>query len=552
MTSSETKQQLQKLNDLFNACYITLDEYHRRKRELLGINDNDNNTNNNTNTDIPTTPPSTPPPTCYNPYAATATSTPTSNDDAGDIPYYNPVPVPKDANIYSMQITFNSNVDLYNNDIPILNESFSNININNNNNNNNNNNSNNNYLNHNYTFEHDSDCVSDNDSDSDSDNDHSDMEYDAPAPAPTKRTNSNNNNNSKSKSNNNNTPKFKGDTGGPAFSDFFSSTPAGTPKVATPPTKAKATPAPAPASSSTQTFGSMLFTSSPNTAPAPPPRKDTQIVSHNGRDYLFTAQYPGSVLRVVLHNWTKELNNYGRPDEPTPDTITKWKTEQANLHTRLVEGNVKFLSMNSYKYIGGVDISFAKNNKIDACASLVVIEYPSLKVVYESYKMVKLTQPYIAGYLAFREAPHLMPLWEDLKRLHPQFIPDVVIVDGNGINHMRGMGAACHLGILMDRPTIGVAKQLLVCHGITHESLQTKTNNPIPMVAPYSGKLMGFAIKNSDGEQIYISPGHQMDSHRALELVQATMNKRPIPEPTFIADQVSRQFLKDYYSKFRV
>jgi deoxyinosine 3'endonuclease (endonuclease V) len=55
------------------------------------------------------------------------------------------------------------------------------------------------------------------------------------------------------------------------------------------------------------------------------------------------------------------------------------------------------------KYIGGVDISFVKDSKIDACASVVILEYPSLQVVWEVYSMIKLTAPYIAGLLGFRE-----------------------------------------------------------------------------------------------------------------------------------------------------
>eukprot|EP01133_Synstelium_polycarpum_P007840 gene7840-9201_t len=292
----------------------------------------------------------------------------------------------------------------------------------------------------------------------------------------------------------------------------------------------------------------------------PPPTEalETSKLVNNGREVFFIAVHPGSVLHVDLSNWTKETNNYGRPDEPTEAQKLKWKQEQLSMCSRLVKDNVKRIykvqgSLSNVKYIGGIDISFAKNNKIDACACISVVEYPSLKVVYESFKMVKLTQPYIAGFLAFREVPHIMPLWNELKRTHPQFVPDLVIVDGNGINHMRGLGAACHLGIMIDTPTIGVAKQLLVCHGITPEivdaNLARSKGKPVEMLSQ-TNQVLGYAMHNSDGETIYISPGHKMDARGALEVVGETLNSRSIPEPVFKADYSSREFLRRYYSKF--
>lgn len=79
-------------------------------------------------------------------------------------------------------------------------------------------------------------------------------------------------------------------------------------------------------------------------------------------------------------------------------------------------------------------------------------------MVYEDYQMVKLTQPYIPGFLAFREVPHLLVLLQKLRKNRPDLVPGVIFMDGNGVLHPRGCGVACHFGVVADIPTLGVAK----------------------------------------------------------------------------------------------
>lgn len=98
------------------------------------------------------------------------------------------------------------------------------------------------------------------------------------------------------------------------------------------------------------------------------------------------------------------------------------------------------------KFIGGVDISFVKDSNEDACAGLVVLLYPTMEVIYEKCNMIKLTLPYIPGYLAFRECSFLLDLLEELYNTQPEIFPQVIMVDGNGILHPRGLGLASHLG----------------------------------------------------------------------------------------------------------
>ncbi|EGC34030.1 hypothetical protein DICPUDRAFT_153814, partial [Dictyostelium purpureum] len=232
-------------------------------------------------------------------------------------------------------------------------------------------------------------------------------------------------------------------------------------------------------------------------------------------------------VNINLKNWVKDRNF--SDNISLNHSVENWKSdkikEQNSLRSKIIYDNVNNLSIKlnncNIKLIGGCDISFPKSSKNDAVASIVVLEYPSLKVVYESYKMIKLTEPYVAGYLAFREVPHFIALWETLTKKYPQFKPDLMILDGNGINHQRSVGAATHFGILANIPTIGVAKNLLVAKGITPEYIQNgfKTNNIVEMIDYQDGKrLIGHAMYNKQKEIIYISPGHMMDANTAFDV----------------------------------
>lgn len=81
-------------------------------------------------------------------------------------------------------------------------------------------------------------------------------------------------------------------------------------------------------------------------------------------------------------------------------------------------------------------------------------------------------QPYIPGFLAFREVPILYVLFERLKQKRPDLWPQLVLVDGNGILHQNQCGLACHLGVLIDLPTVGVGKTLFYIDGLTKDRVK--------------------------------------------------------------------------------
>jgi len=230
----------------------------------------------------------------------------------------------------------------------------------------------------------------------------------------------------------------------------------------------------------------------------------------------------------------------------------RWKVEQKELSERLITENERKLNFQNVKYLGGMDISFVKNTNY-ACASLVVMEHTGHEVVYEDHEMVELSQPYIAGFLAFREVNHLVRLWERLKHDHPEFIPEVVLLDGNGIHHPRGFGIASHFGVLTDTPTIGVAKNLLYVDGLTRDKVKAVCKGKLNVAGDHvelvgdSGKVWGAAMRcsNHAKNHVYVSIGHLVDLRFALDTVRLCSNSK-IPEPIRQADLRSREKVRQW------
>ncbi|KAK9284269.1 hypothetical protein L1049_023439 [Liquidambar formosana] len=204
------------------------------------------------------------------------------------------------------------------------------------------------------------------------------------------------------------------------------------------------------------------------------------------------------------------------------------------------------------KYVGGVDVSFSKDDPSIACGTLVVLDLHTLEVVYQDSSVVKLHIPYVPGFLAFREAPVLLPLLEKMKTdVHPCY-PQLLMVDGNGLLHPRGFGLACHLGVLTNLPTIGIGKNLHHVDGLTQSGvrqlLEAKGNcreEDLITLVGRSGCTLGVAMQSTQGslKPIYISIGHRVSLATAITIVKMTCKYR-LPEPIRQADIRSRDYLR--------
>jgi len=196
---------------------------------------------------------------------------------------------------------------------------------------------------------------------------------------------------------------------------------------------------------------------------------------------------------------------------------------------------------NSFKRlrsIAGCDLAFTKDGK-KAIGGVIVYSWPNLKEIERQFYIGKVTFPYIPGLLAFREAPILLKTIEKLKTE-----PDLFIFDGQGIAHPRKMGIATHMGLLLDKPTIGCAKSRLV--GKYQEP--GKKRGSISPLLTNDGRRIGNVVRTRDHVRpIFVSPGHKIDFQTAIRIMMDCADGFRIPKPTREADhwvaQVKRRGL---------
>ncbi|XP_035198213.1 endonuclease V isoform X1 [Oxyura jamaicensis] len=239
---------------------------------------------------------------------------------------------------------------------------------------------------------------------------------------------------------------------------------------------------------------------------------------------------------------------------PPPAMLRRWAREQARLKGGVVEEDTeewqKEPSFAGLERVGGVDLSYIKGDDSRACASLVVLSYPGLEVLYEDCQMVAVSAPYVAGFLAFREVPFLVEAVQRVQQEEPRLKPQVLLVDGNGLLHHRGFGVACHLGVLTDLPCIGVAKNLLQVDGLARDELHREQirslqrgGDTFPLTGT-SGSVLGMALRSCNSSKpLYISVGHRVCLDTAVRLVQTCCRYR-IPEPIRQADIRSREYIR--------
>lgn len=213
-----------------------------------------------------------------------------------------------------------------------------------------------------------------------------------------------------------------------------------------------------------------------------------------------------------------------------------WDEERAELkkHLKVPKRDEGF---EHDEIIGGCDVSYSTKDPTKACVAIVVYDRKGCcnglgRIVYTKEKIVDNTLPYIPGYLGFKEVPLLV---EMIKAVPKLWRPDFWMVDGNGILHPDRFGSACHLGVVCDIPTIGVAKTLHAFEGITQEGNDIKCD----------GELLGRAVDTTPGsiKSVFVSTGHKVPLDVAERMVLYCSRFR-IPEPIRNADINSRAALR--------
>ena len=186
------------------------------------------------------------------------------------------------------------------------------------------------------------------------------------------------------------------------------------------------------------------------------------------------------------------------------------------------------------RLIAGVDISVNRWNETGTGA-VVVLNYPDLEIVEMKVAADRITFPYVPGLLSFREAPLILSAFQEIKNM-----PDLVMVDGQGIAHPRRIGLASHLGLWLDIPTIGCAKSRLC--GEYKEPAGERGSRTELMD---NGEVIGAALRTRAGvNPVYVSIGHMIDLESAIKWVMACCRGYRLPEPTRFAHQAAGGYLK--------
>jgi deoxyribonuclease V len=181
--------------------------------------------------------------------------------------------------------------------------------------------------------------------------------------------------------------------------------------------------------------------------------------------------------------------------------------------------------------VGGGDVSYYGD---DAYCTITVLSYNDMKLIEERTTKSRVTFPYIPTFLCFREAGPIIKTFRALNRK-----PDVLLIDGQGIAHPRGIGLASHVGALLDVPTVGVAKKVLVGEFIPPEAVGEAAS----MI--FEDRDVGVALKSKKrSKPIFVSPGHKVSLGTSLEIVRKCLKGHKLPEPVRLAHELSKKAAK--------
>ncbi|WP_412070579.1 endonuclease V [Rubrivirga sp. IMCC43871] len=186
------------------------------------------------------------------------------------------------------------------------------------------------------------------------------------------------------------------------------------------------------------------------------------------------------------------------------------------------------LDLTAVRTVAGLDVS-VRDDRVRA--AVVVYDVRDRAVVDHAIWEGPTPFPYVPGLLSFREMPAILPALEQLAAL-----PDVYMLDAQGLAHPRRFGLACHLGVLLDAPALGVAKSILV--GTVDGPLREAKGSGAPLV--HRGETVGQALRTREGvKPVYVSVGHRVTLRDAARLALRLAERWKLPQPTHLAHRLS-------------
>ena len=186
--------------------------------------------------------------------------------------------------------------------------------------------------------------------------------------------------------------------------------------------------------------------------------------------------------------------------------------------------------------VAGVDLSL-NDEKNEGHAIVVVLSFPDFRILETRYATAPLLMPYISGLLSFRESPVALQAFAQV-----QTVPDVIFVDGQGQAHPRGFGIACHLGVLLNIPSIGVAKSRLYGEFDAAAFAETLPAD-VPLFDRAHRHVIGSVVRTKPRTNpLFVSPGHKVSVDSATRLVTDCLRGYRLPEPTRMAHSLITEY----------
>jgi deoxyribonuclease V len=177
--------------------------------------------------------------------------------------------------------------------------------------------------------------------------------------------------------------------------------------------------------------------------------------------------------------------------------------------------------------VAGADLAYDPRRDV-LYAAVLVFRYPEMALVEARLVTRPIVFPYVPGLLSFRELPAILHAWRRLRRR-----PQLVLCDGQGIAHPRGVGLASHLGLLLGVPAIGCAKSRLVGE---HGEVGPRRGDRAPL--RFDGRIVGAVLRTRQGAKpVYVSPGHLIGLPASVRFVLGCCRGFRVPEPIRRADR---------------
>jgi deoxyribonuclease V len=214
---------------------------------------------------------------------------------------------------------------------------------------------------------------------------------------------------------------------------------------------------------------------------------------------------------TVLHEW--------------PTTVGDARAIQEQLRDRVVVSD----RFGPVERVAGIDVGFEGDGKV-ARAAVVVLDFPGLALRAQAIARQPVRFPYVPGYLSFREIPVVLEALAQLREA-----PDIILCDGQGIAHPRRLGIASHLGVLLETPTVGVAKSRL-CGRYEEPPAEKGAWTRLHDGAEVIGAVLRT---RASAKPLYVSPGHRVSLSTAIDLVMRCTTRYRLPETTRAAHRLA-------------